>query len=258
MLASQAVAGIPGRGDVDLRTLGVEGAARQRHVVFPADQHADPPRRRLDHPQAAGVSEAPDHALGVRRHQLAVTVGDAAVGVDDHGAVEERAACGAVDLVQPSDDDDAAVAGDVAERAQAIPAEVDGVRGEGAVQVVRRGHVLAGAQPPDPRRVARQPGLGEDHEPGTRVGGLGDEIDRPREARLEVQEDRRVLDDGGAQQRLPLRPGPRRWRRSRPGSRPRRAASRCGPCRTGSSGSSSRASRRRSRRSPGRGARSSR
>src|SRR4051812_47683005 len=57
------VAVVRGRGEVDLEPGLVEGEARERHVVLPADEAADAAHGRLDRTQAAAVASAPDEAL---------------------------------------------------------------------------------------------------------------------------------------------------------------------------------------------------
>ena len=50
----------------------VKRLPRKRHPVLPADQSAHAARGRFAAVNAVGVAGAPDHALGVRRHQLAM------------------------------------------------------------------------------------------------------------------------------------------------------------------------------------------
>ena len=101
------VAVVGGRGDVDLDARLVEREARERHVVLPADQPADPAERRRDRAQAVAVALAPDEALVVRRHELAVLARERAVGgVVEQRVVERRGPRG-VDLGDAGDDPDA-------------------------------------------------------------------------------------------------------------------------------------------------------
>ena len=84
------VAVVGGRGDVDLDAGLVEREARERHVVLPADQAAEPAERRLDRAQPAAVALAPDEPLVVRRHELAVVERQLAVGRVVEQRVVER------------------------------------------------------------------------------------------------------------------------------------------------------------------------
>ena len=64
---------VVGRGrKVDLHTVLVEGGARERHQVLPADQASDLAEIRRDGFQPLAVAQSPDEALVVRRHELAV------------------------------------------------------------------------------------------------------------------------------------------------------------------------------------------
>src|SRR6185369_18066911 len=79
--------------DVDLHALGVHRAARERHVVFPAEQRTDAPAGRVHSLQPARVAETPDHAFGTGRHYFAVTIEQHTVRTDrDDGVVQRVAA----------------------------------------------------------------------------------------------------------------------------------------------------------------------
>jgi nitrilase len=58
------IASVGGRRQINLHTLAVQRHARQRHVVLPADQPAQPAQPRVQHRQGAAVPFAPDQALG--------------------------------------------------------------------------------------------------------------------------------------------------------------------------------------------------
>ena len=105
-------------GHVDLLALGVHREARERHPVLPADQPADPAHPGLDHEQAAAVTLAPDDALGVRGHELAVDAEDGALP-PRRTAVSCRASRPTVSVsrsVMPITTHDAGGAGGAAER----------------------------------------------------------------------------------------------------------------------------------------------
>ena len=86
-----------GRSEVELDAALVEREARKRHEVLPADQAADAAEVGLDCPEPAAVAEAPDHALVVRRHELAVVQRELAVRPVEQERVVDRAA---VELVR--------------------------------------------------------------------------------------------------------------------------------------------------------------
>src|SRR5436309_1139746 len=74
LLPGGAVVG--GRGDIDLDAGLVERDARERHVVLPADQAAEPAEARRNRLESAAVALAPDEALVVGGDELAVVVGE--------------------------------------------------------------------------------------------------------------------------------------------------------------------------------------
>jgi hypothetical protein len=177
----------------------IQGQPGLRHVVLPADQGPEPAHRRVDHPQAAGIAEAPDHALGVRRHQLAVAGQQLAVRpYRDDGVVERGAAERRVALVHPADDRHLMLSRGLLQRLQMRLPEIDRVGQQPGVDLFGQGHVRPRPQPPDPRRITRHEGLGKDDEPGAiarRLAGPGRRgLDRLRP----VEHDRRLLDDRDA------------------------------------------------------------
>ena len=82
--------------DVNVLAGLVECLSGERHPVLPADERSDPHARltiRHRRPSGGlGVSRAPHHSLGVRRHQLAVVVEQRAAGAEGENGVVERAA----------------------------------------------------------------------------------------------------------------------------------------------------------------------
>ena len=72
--------------------LRVQVEPRQRHVVLPADQPADPPERRFDDAQRGAVAHAPDGPLRASGHELAMLVGELAIGGQVQEGVVDRAA----------------------------------------------------------------------------------------------------------------------------------------------------------------------
>src|SRR6266853_1723361 len=124
----RALAAVVGRRDIDIDPLRVQGAARERHVALPADQRADAPAWRVDGFQAGGVAEAPDHALGAGRHDLAVPVQERAVGPDrDNSVVQRGPAEVGVELVDAAYDADLAAPGCLAQRREIVAGQVDRV-----------------------------------------------------------------------------------------------------------------------------------
>ena len=101
------VAVVGGRRDVDLDAGLVERDARERHVVLPADQAAEPAEAGLDRVEAAAVALAPDEPLVVRRHELAVVEGELAGRRVVEERVVDRPGPLGLDLVDAGDDPDA-------------------------------------------------------------------------------------------------------------------------------------------------------
>src|SRR5205814_8154763 len=84
LLPGGAVVG--GRGDIDLDAGLVERDARERHVVLPADQAAEPAEARRNRLEAAAAALAPDEPLVIGGHELAVMEG----GLAGRRGVKER------------------------------------------------------------------------------------------------------------------------------------------------------------------------
>ena len=105
LLPGGAVVG--GRGDVDLDAGLVERDARERHVVLPADQAAEPAETRLDRLEAAAVALAPDEPLVIGGHELAVMEGELAGRRVVEERVVDRPRPLGLDLVHARDDPDA-------------------------------------------------------------------------------------------------------------------------------------------------------
>ena len=70
-------------GNVDFLVLRHQRVARERIIVFPAGERADPADRRLSDRQARAVALSPDHALVKSRRDLAPLELERAVGVED-------------------------------------------------------------------------------------------------------------------------------------------------------------------------------
>ena len=103
----QSGAVVGGGREVDLDARLVEREPRERHVVLPADQAADQAERGGQSAQAVAVALAPDQALVVGRHELAVLQGERAVGGVVEQRVVDRRRPRRVDLVDARDDPDA-------------------------------------------------------------------------------------------------------------------------------------------------------
>src|SRR5438477_2229737 len=65
--------------------------ARQRHPVYPADQAADPHATNVNSVQTGAVTLAPDNALGVGGHQLAMNISQLARGRERQQSVVKSA-----------------------------------------------------------------------------------------------------------------------------------------------------------------------
>ena len=198
------VAVVGGRGDVDLDAGLVEREARERHVVLPADQPADPAEWRRDRAQALAVALSPDEALVVRRHELAVLQRERAVGsVVEERVVERRGARG-VDLGDAGDDPDAVRSRGRADPRLGLARARRPTRGRAARTPRSRPARPSPRAPwPRPRRGRRDERLGEDEQLRAVPGGLGGE--RARACRSSPP--------GRAR---PARPGCRRPSRGRP------------------------------------------
>src|SRR6266540_1659925 len=157
------------RRKVDLDARFVEGGARQRHVVFPADQPADAAEIRLDRGEALAVAEPPHEPLVVRGHQLAVVQRELAVGRVDEQAVVESSA---VALVHSEREVNAVLARDRAEPVGVGAWDLDGLPREPREE---RLAVCAADELSHPaaRWVNGNEGLRQQDEPRTLPGGLG-------------------------------------------------------------------------------------
>ncbi|MNY17867.1 hypothetical protein D3C86_1512120 [compost metagenome] len=82
---------------MDLFAIGHQGITGQRVEMLPAGQLPDAPYRAVDGPQAGAVAHAPDHALVVGRGNLAATLDQRAVGIEQQLRVVQRAAIAFVD-----------------------------------------------------------------------------------------------------------------------------------------------------------------
>src|SRR6266511_4999943 len=78
------------RCEIDLDAVLVEGKARERHQVLPADQTADRTELALDRLEPVAVAEPPDEAFVVRGHQLAVVERQLALWLVDEQRVVDR------------------------------------------------------------------------------------------------------------------------------------------------------------------------
>jgi hypothetical protein len=228
-----AVQVVGGRRQVDLDPLLVEGRARQRHVVLPAQQAGHPGPPGLDGAQPGPVAVAVDGALVVGGHQLAVLAEERAVGAE----VGDRVVEGAGRLLRALGDRQGegglGLAGGLADRAQVLGqaqavARQPGV--QGLVVVVLEGGVVG------PVGVPGHEGLGEGDQVG--LGQLADLLGGLRQAGLGVQDDRFGLDggdgqlahDGGrARGVLAVRGGRTGRCQTATSSRPLRSRSGCGP-----------------------------
>ncbi|MNN16924.1 hypothetical protein D3C81_1300830 [compost metagenome] len=95
-----------------------------------------------------------DHALGVRWHQLAVSVEHFAVRADNDYAVVERAAAMApVAFIDAAHDRHGVNPGGLAQFAQVTVCDINGVGQQTRVQLADYRPVFSRRQPPDPRRV---------------------------------------------------------------------------------------------------------
>ena len=93
--------------DPDLRPLPVQGVARQRHAVLPADEAADATGGGLDDAQVVAGADAVEEPLVLGRHELAVLVQEP-LGTEQHHRVVERPRAVGLALVDPDHGVDAA------------------------------------------------------------------------------------------------------------------------------------------------------
>ncbi|MCY1543479.1 hypothetical protein D9M68_792990 [compost metagenome] len=138
-----------------------------------------------------------DHAFGVGRHQLAVAVEQGAVRPDHHHAVVQRAAAEtAVALVEAADDGQPVTAGRFAQGFEVAAGEVHGVGLQLRMQLAGQRPVPSRRQAPDPRRVAGDEQLRQDHQRGVSRCGLVHRLYGPGERGLAIEQHRWALDDG--------------------------------------------------------------
>ena len=187
IVATQASPGRERRRDPDVHALRVEVKARQRHVVLPADQPAEPAERRRDRSQRRPVAHSPDGPLRPGRHQLAVGVRERPV----RGEVQERVVDRpAVALVDAHDQPDAGFAGDVTKPCRRRARHDDRLVGEQRVPLVVTVPDPCGV---DPHGRPREERLGKDDELGAVGGGAAGEFSHSIERRVQIHEDRRRL-----------------------------------------------------------------
>src|SRR5437764_4020965 len=80
---------VPGRSGVDVHTIVVQGLPRERHVVLPADQAAEPPDRGIVGPERRTLSLRVHETFASRRDQLSMNAEQLALVADEqHGIVE--------------------------------------------------------------------------------------------------------------------------------------------------------------------------
>src|SRR5580704_10474201 len=63
---------VSGGGAVNLNTLGVHRHPHQWHVVFPANNCAEPAKRRVENRKGRPIAVAPDQPLAAGWHELAM------------------------------------------------------------------------------------------------------------------------------------------------------------------------------------------
>ena len=167
------IAVVGGRRDVDLDAGAVEREARERHVVLPADETADAAELGRQRLQAAAVALAPDQALVVRRHELAVVKRERAVGGVVEQRVVQRAGPLGIDLVDAGDEPHAVLACDCAEPVGVGPRHGERLAREQRERRLRTRVAPAGEVPrPDRGRVRGHVRLREDDQIGAAPRGL--------------------------------------------------------------------------------------
>src|SRR5207248_179594 len=173
----------------------VQRYARERHVVLPADEAAEPAETGLDRTETATVALAPDQALMVRGHELAVVEGELA----GRRVVEERV----VDrprplwlyLVDAGDDPDPELLRRRSDAPLGRGADCDRLLREAGERLLRTGRLPAGeGLRPERRRIDRNECLWEDDELRAFAGNLGGHLLELVERRLTVEHDRLDLD----------------------------------------------------------------
>src|SRR5262245_5806613 len=84
-------------GRVDLLAIGYQRVARERKVVLPAGELADPANSAIDGAQARAVALAPDHALVIGRRDLAAALDQRTVRIEEELRIVDRAPVALID-----------------------------------------------------------------------------------------------------------------------------------------------------------------
>ena len=185
-----------------LLALERERGLQQRHVVFEADEAAERPEGRPEHPEVVGIPAAPEDPLLVRGHQLAVAAEDLAVGAEkQHGVVERLRARTVVLLVQPDHRGEPRRAGRAAELLGLRPGDPHRLLVERDDRLLpdrgRLGVRVTEVVPPV--GIRRDPRLRGDDEVHPAPAGLDDGLRVLPDTGLLVHEDRADLGRAGAQ-----------------------------------------------------------
>jgi hypothetical protein len=194
-LPSLAVVG--GRREVDLHARVVQGEARERHVVLPADQAADACDLRVDRVQAVTVSLTPDQAFVIRRDELAVLEQKPSVCTVDEQRVVERPRPVRLDLRYTRREHDYVLARNVADPVGFWARDGDGLardRREGCLRA-RRGPARQSLDP-NRRGVYGYERLGKGDERRSVPSGFGGQAAQFLERRVPVEHNRLSLDTG--------------------------------------------------------------
>src|SRR6185503_17192689 len=142
------------------------------------------------------VAEAPDHAFGIGRHQLAVPVAQTAVIADDNGGVVDRAAGEVlVALGHAANDRHSMLARGGAQRGEIAAADADRVVDQSRMELRGQCTVGTGPKAPDPGGVTRHERLGEDDKRRAGSGCRADPADRFVQAGIAIEHDGSLLDD---------------------------------------------------------------
>ncbi|MNP24947.1 hypothetical protein D3C76_1177350 [compost metagenome] len=149
-----ALASVVSGRDIDFHPLGIQRVARQRHVVFPADERPHAANRCIHRAQPGRITKAMHHALGIGGHQFAVSVEHGAVHADNDYAVIERApSIAPVAFIDAAHDRHRVNPGRLAQLAQVTVHNINGIGQQPRMQLADDSAVLSRRQPPDPRRV---------------------------------------------------------------------------------------------------------
>ena len=196
----QPVAVVGRRRDVQLDPGLVEREAGERHVVLPADEAAEPAVGRLDRLEPAAVAGAPDEALVVRRHELAVLQRQVAVGPVEEERVVEGARVRRVALGHAGHEPDLVLAGELAEPALGGAGYLDRLAGQQREGLL--GALLGPAGKrlrPDRGRIGRDHGLREDDQARALGGGFGGRLAELLDRGVPVEDHRLDLGTGDGQ-----------------------------------------------------------